>query len=256
MVLQILAPVPGNAVGLPCHHLLEQDKDHFVQGQRSCEQLDRSSGIHGPHEEGGTRGVIDGVGIDQPHQDVGIQNGKYFTPCAKSSKVILQTPEVVRLVLLGGSRRTFSTSDFLAQSPTVLSTGFRLAVQFGIDYRHQALSTREIPTRLASRLGEELSRAGYEKDLHGLQVEFEEAGASALTLRVLADFAGAAAPSYEVLHRVAVWLTGVMASSEAHPQLPSMRSRENSTAAASRKAAVQAVPQVRRITQAGWRWRI
>src|SRR6266487_2891930 len=34
-------------------------------------------------------------------------------------KVILQTPEIVRLILLGGGRRTFPTSDFLAQSSVV-----------------------------------------------------------------------------------------------------------------------------------------
>jgi hypothetical protein len=114
-------------------------------------------------------------------------------------KVILQTPEMVRVVLLGGSRQTFSVQDFLAQSPTVLSTGFRLAVPFGLDYQHQALMTREIPATLASRLREALVREGAEKDLVNLTVEFEEAGVSSLNLRVLADFSGAAAPHYHVL---------------------------------------------------------
>jgi hypothetical protein len=116
-------------------------------------------------------------------------------------KVILQTPEVVRLILLGGGRRTFPTSDFLAQSPIVLSTGFRLSVQFGLDYQHQPLITREIPTRLASRLHEDLIRDGYEKEIVNLNVEFAAAEASSLDLHVMADFAGAAAPNYHVLRR-------------------------------------------------------
>jgi hypothetical protein len=70
-------------------------------------------------------------------------------------KVILQTPEVVRVVFLGGSRQTFNVRDFLAQSPTVLSTGFRLAVQFGLDYQHQALITRDIPAKLESKYNHE-----------------------------------------------------------------------------------------------------
>ncbi len=116
-------------------------------------------------------------------------------------KVILQTPEVVRLILLGGGRRTFPTSAFLAQSPVVLSTGFRLSVQFGLDYQHQALITREIPTRLASRLHEDLIRDGHEKEIVNIKVEFAAAGASSLDLHVMADFSGAAAPNYQLLKR-------------------------------------------------------
>jgi hypothetical protein len=116
-------------------------------------------------------------------------------------KIILQTPEVVRLIRLGGGRRTLPTPDFLAQSPVVLSTGFRLVVRFGLDYQHQARIAREIPTRLASRLREDLIREGYEKDIVHINVEFAAAGASSLDLHVLADFSGAAAPHYHVLQR-------------------------------------------------------
>jgi len=116
-------------------------------------------------------------------------------------KVILQTPEIVRLILLGGGRRTCPTSDFLAQSPVVLSTGFRVSVQFGLDYQHQAVITSEIPRRLASRLHDELTREGYEKDIVNITVEFAAAGASSLDLHVLADFSGAAALNYYVLRR-------------------------------------------------------
>jgi hypothetical protein len=114
-------------------------------------------------------------------------------------KVILQTPEVVRVVLLGGSRRTFSVQDFLTQSPMVLSTGFRLAVQFGLDYQHQALITSEIPARLESRLREALAHEGSEKDIMNITVAFAAATASSLDLHVLADFSGAAAPHYHIL---------------------------------------------------------
>src|SRR5262249_13160894 len=107
-------------------------------------------------------------------------------------KVILQTPEIVRLLLLGGGRRTFPTAGFLAQSPVVLSTGFRLAVQFGLDYQHQAVITSVIPRRLASRLHDDLTREGYEKEIVNIQIEFAAAGASSLDLHVLADFSGAA----------------------------------------------------------------
>ena len=116
-------------------------------------------------------------------------------------RVVRQTPEIVRVVFPGGSQQTFSTTAFLEQHPTVLSTGFRLNVQFGLDYQHQALVTREIPAQLKTRLQQDLHEAGYGSDLVHLAVEFEEAGPSSLNLRVLADFAGAAAPRWLLLRR-------------------------------------------------------
>jgi hypothetical protein len=102
---------------------------------------------------------------------------------------------------LGGSRKTFNTSDFLAQSPQVLSTGFRLAVTFGIDYQHQAIIASEIPALINSALYDAFADEGYMKPLVNLAVEFAEAGASSLDLQVLADFSGAASPQYFVLRR-------------------------------------------------------
>lgn len=117
------------------------------------------------------------------------------------ARVVLQTPEIVRVVFLGGSQQTLSTTAFLDQHPTVLSTGFRLSIQFGVDYQHQALVTREIPAQLEARLQRDLQAAGHAEELMHLAVEFDEAGASALNLRVLADFAGAAAPRWLLLRR-------------------------------------------------------
>jgi small-conductance mechanosensitive channel len=116
-------------------------------------------------------------------------------------RVIQQTPELVRIVHLGGARQTFSTPDFLAKSPRVLSTGFRLEVAFGIDYQHQAIITQDVPRQLDTALRQAFERAGYTKHLANLGVEFAEAGASSLDISVLADFAGAAAPQYHVLRR-------------------------------------------------------
>jgi len=116
-------------------------------------------------------------------------------------KVVLQTPGIVKLVLLGGSQRIVNTPHFMAQSPTVLSTGFRLQTLFGLDYQHQAEVTRAIPAQLATRIEQALIREGHQGHLVHIAVEFEEAGVSALHVRILADFAGAAAPSFHILRR-------------------------------------------------------
>ncbi len=116
-------------------------------------------------------------------------------------KVVLQSPEIVQLVLLGGSRKTYPTEDFLKQSPQNISTGFRLNVTFGIDYQHQKLATREIPERMKHEIMDEFEREGHAKDLVDLKVELKEAGASSIDLAIIADFSGRVAKSYDLFAR-------------------------------------------------------
>jgi hypothetical protein len=117
-------------------------------------------------------------------------------------QVAMQTPEIVQLILLGGSRKTYQTMEFLQQSPNNLSTNFRLNVTFGIDYQHQAISTQEVPDKFQKMLKEALIQKGYDDDLLNLKVEFKEAGASSLDLAILADFSGEVAKDHEVLSRL------------------------------------------------------
>jgi len=117
------------------------------------------------------------------------------------AKVVNQTPELVTLLELGGARRTVATADFFANPPKVLSSGFRIAATFGIDYQHQPQSTDDIPAQLERDIRRDLAAAGEDDHLMNLVVEFKEAGASSLDLAVLADFRGEAAPNYERLRR-------------------------------------------------------
>lgn len=116
-------------------------------------------------------------------------------------KILNQTPEIVELVLLGGSHKTYPTLEFLKQNPNNISINFRLNVTFGIDYQHQAISTHNVPDTLQKMLMEELYKEGYEKDILNLNVEFREAGPSSLDLEVLADFSGRVAKDYNTLKR-------------------------------------------------------
>ncbi|MGA1842737.1 MAG: hypothetical protein ACMUIU_19135 [bacterium] len=132
-------------------------------------------------------------------------------PCKEGDWVILadgtygkisnQTPEIVELVLLGGSHKTYPTLEFLKQNPENISTNFRLNVTFGIDYQHQPVSTREIPETFQKILKEGLYNEGYEKDILNLRVEFKEAGPSSLDMEILADFSGRVAKDYNFLKR-------------------------------------------------------
>jgi len=116
-------------------------------------------------------------------------------------KVVLQTPELVELILLGGDRKFYPTQTYLGLCPQNLSTGFRLNSVFGVDYAHQAIVTREIPQRLQAMLVAQLSAEGYADDIHKIQVQFKAAGSSSLDLEILADFSGKAAHHYQKLKR-------------------------------------------------------
>ncbi len=119
-------------------------------------------------------------------------------------KVLHQTPEYVELVKLGGSRKTYPTADFLAQSPENLSeASFRLHSPFGIDYKHQALATTEIREILCQELTVGFSKALPSPELlQNLKVEFASAGASSLDFTIIIDFKGDLAHKYNELFRL------------------------------------------------------
>lgn len=116
-------------------------------------------------------------------------------------RVVRQTPEIVELVLLGGSKKSYSTAGFLKMNPENISTNFRIRVTFGVDYSHQEISTTTIPETLQKMLIEGLTKEGYEGYILELEVEFKEAGASSLDFEILADFSGKVAEDYFVLSR-------------------------------------------------------
>ncbi len=122
-------------------------------------------------------------------------------------RVISQTHEMVRLALRGGGYRTFLTEEFLGLNPTNISADFRLRVSFGIDYRHQAASTNEIPRKLQEKLSGSLKEEVYGKHLLGLDVEFESVAVSSLNLMVRADFSGKAAEYYNEIGRAVQRIT-------------------------------------------------
>lgn len=111
-------------------------------------------------------------------------------------KVVTQTPEVVTLVQLGGARRSYPAAEFVTLAPTVLSTGFRLRVVFGIDYQHQRISTTEIPATLKNTVRSGLSTLGFKENQSRVRAEFKAAGASSLDIEVVVDLDGALAPRY------------------------------------------------------------
>jgi len=116
-------------------------------------------------------------------------------------RVILQTPEMVQLRVLG-SDETYPVETFLGNNPQNLSqNGFAIAVRFGVDYQHQALVTGEIKQKLEDYLRTQLKESKWNEHLQEFFVEFDEAAASSLNLFIYALFSGEAADSYFRIRR-------------------------------------------------------
>lgn len=116
-------------------------------------------------------------------------------------KSIIQTPDQVVLLQLGGSFKTYPTADFLSLVPENLSNGFRISATFGIDYQHQAICTTTVPQIFTTAINTILTKQYGREAIRSIQVQFAAAAASSLDYTVLADFDGSMAPKYNPLKR-------------------------------------------------------
>lgn len=117
-------------------------------------------------------------------------------------RVVAQTPEIVQMVIAGGSYKTYPTSEFLNQNPLNLSKNFSVRVTFGIDYRYQSIFIKEIPPKLKEAVKSGLIDEGYGEDIGNLNVEFKEVGDSSLDYLIYAEFSGRVAKDYYKLSRI------------------------------------------------------
>jgi len=146
----------------------------------------------------------------QPHEP--------WFPCRKNDWVILSdgtrgcvtslSHEMVEMVMRGGAKKVYQTSDFLGMNPMNLSVNFRLKIGFGISYGLQSTATGQVLDILDAYIREKLAAEDYEKSLLNLRVEFAQAGSSSLDLLVIADFDGKMAPLYNRISRaIQRWCT-------------------------------------------------
>jgi len=140
------------------------------------------------------------------------EEGEIWFPCREGDwvnlsdeglgRVIMQTPEYVQLVKLGGAKIAIPATDFIGKSPVNLSQGFRVSTTFGVDYQHQEICTTEIPEKMWAFITKGLVSLVPEREyLLSLKVELSAAGASSLDYAIIADFDGAMASKYQVIVR-------------------------------------------------------
>lgn len=167
------------------------------------ESLGLSARLRNPRLEGGTRILPVKYLVGMNSRPAGEQEAWF--PCAKGDWVVLsdgqagrvtsQTPGFVQLVKNGGERLAYSTTNFLNLNPRNQSSGFRLTSTFGVDYRHQAAATTEIPAKMREKLLAELPRMAGAENIVDLRVFFSCANSSSLDYTIVADLAGTAAPN-------------------------------------------------------------
>lgn len=116
-------------------------------------------------------------------------------------RVILQTPEQVQMVFIGGTRKTYSVAAFLNQNPRSLSQGFRISTIIGLDYSHQEDIAKNIPAAMQSDIHKALLDEIDREHLHHVFVEFAAAAASSLHLFIGADLTGDLAQKHDQLTR-------------------------------------------------------
>jgi hypothetical protein len=116
------------------------------------------------------------------------------------AKVLLQTPEVVRL-RYRGAVRDVPTASFLGLEKQNLSRdGFVVPVTFGVDYAHQAIAVDEIAPGLRAGVEARLG-ADYGDHLLSVDVSFKAAGTSSLDYLIIAEMKPGAAGDYFAIQR-------------------------------------------------------
>ncbi|MEM7568797.1 MAG: hypothetical protein AAF337_03280 [Pseudomonadota bacterium] len=136
-----------------------------------------------------------------------VAKDEVWFPCAEGDVVILederwgritfQSPEAVIMEDDGGSDITFETAAFLGLSPRNLSRGYRTETEFGVDYKHQAIATTDIPKIMAADVRADIEKMFGTEHVRNVAVEFIKAGDFSLIYEVEADMTGAAAWQWE-----------------------------------------------------------
>ena len=117
------------------------------------------------------------------------------------ARVLNQTPELVQVEEIGGSIVTFETTAFLAEAPRNLSSGYRIQTEFGLDYRHQAIATDEIPDKLGLHVENGLKDLLGSEGVANVDVDLINLGDSAIVFEVEAVIHGQFASRYEDVER-------------------------------------------------------
>lgn len=107
-------------------------------------------------------------------------------------KVVLQTPDQVVIESIGGERKYLATADFFSLQPKNLTEGFCVDFPFGFDYQHQKILFEQVIPAIQSHIDQRVVEdyPQVKQCLKKGSVEFLQAGAHSLDIRVFYKFSG------------------------------------------------------------------
>ena len=119
-------------------------------------------------------------------------------------EVMQQNPDTVELRKRGGQVVSVPTADFYATRMTNLTRGgtFGVNMNFGIDYRHQSISSDTVPHTLRKSIRDALNSSDLADYIREVQVELLEAGSSSLDYWIFVTMDSRAAKSYQRIQRI------------------------------------------------------
>lgn len=119
-----------------------------------------------------------------------------LTDDGRTALVELQSTEFVRLRIPGGNRIVVPTAEFVAGSREILSHGYRVDLEFGLDYSLQSRITTTDREILQAELERRWRESPWAASLLRVVVEFSNAGPSSLDYYVRVDLDGSQASEY------------------------------------------------------------
>ena len=131
------------------------------------------------------------------------KNGDYvLLNDGKLAQIVSQSVEFVQLKV-AESRIIYSSADFLGQGVRNLSVnGYGLALNFGIDYNHQAIAVDEPPEAFRNEIAAVIERMDLASHVQDIAVEFKEAASNSLDYLILLTVKASGASLYFKLSRL------------------------------------------------------
>lgn len=121
---------------------------------------------------------------------------------ARAAIVEFQSIESVRLRVSGGNRISVPTATFASEPHEILSRGYRVDLQFGLDYQSQSDITMGMRERLETELERRWRSSRWASSFVSLAVEFSAAGPSSLDYFVRVDLDGSQALDWSAQRRL------------------------------------------------------
>lgn len=119
----------------------------------------------------------------------------------RAAAVEFQSTEIVRLQTPGGNRVVVPTAQFASQSHEILSNGYRVDLEFGLDYENRAEITTTDRETMETEVERSWRASPWAGSLVGVAVEFSRAGPSSLDYFIRVDLDGSQATEYAAQKR-------------------------------------------------------